>query len=141
MESSAYGSRRPRRLEATRKIGERNPSRRQFRHIPGRIPRHRRSSQHKAHSDRASIRADGEDVSVVNVTALDAQDREVPIADDLIRFGVSGPARIIGVGNGDPSSHELDKYLDGGVYQRRRLFNGKCQVIVQGAPEVRVRWS
>jgi beta-galactosidase len=41
-----------------------------------------------------------------------------------------GEGAIIGVGNGDPSSHESDKYLSGS-YQRR-LFNGKCQVIVQG---------
>jgi beta-galactosidase len=80
-------------------------------------------------ADRASILADGEDVSVITVTAHDEQGREVPIADNLIQFDVSGAGRIIGVGNGDPSSHEADKYLNG-KYQRR-LFNGKCQVIVQ----------
>src|SRR5204862_1143908 len=38
-------------------------------------------------------------------------------------------AKIIGVGNGDPSSHELDKIFDGAW--QRHLFNGKCQVIIQ----------
>ena len=38
-------------------------------------------------------------------------------------------AKIIGVGNGDPSSHEPDKYFDNNW--QRKLFNGKCQVIVQ----------
>jgi len=33
------------------------------------------------------------------------------------------------VGNGDPSSHEPDKYP--GTGWQRRLFNGHCQVIVQ----------
>ena len=80
-------------------------------------------------ADRASIFADGEDVSVITVTAHDEQGREVPIADNLIQFDLSGAGKIIGVGNGDPSSHEADKYLNG-KYQRR-LFNGKCQVIVQ----------
>jgi beta-galactosidase len=36
---------------------------------------------------------------------------------------------IIGVGNGDPSSHEPDKCVDGAW--KRHLFNGKCQVIIQ----------
>lgn len=79
--------------------------------------------------DRSSIRADGEDISVVNVTALDAQGREVPDAGNLIRFELAGNGRILGVGNGDPSSHEADKYLSGGW--QRSLFNGKCQIIVQ----------
>jgi len=83
--------------------------------------------------DRTSVRADGEDAVVMNVTALDAKGREVPIADNLVQFEVKGSGRIIGVGNGDPSSHEPDKYLSG-AYQRR-LFNGKCQVIVQAAKE------
>lgn len=83
----------------------------------------------KIDADRPLILADGEDVSVITVTARDGQGREIPIANNLIRFELSGPGRIIGVGNGDPSSHEADKYPDGN-YQRR-LFNGKCQVIIQ----------
>ena len=81
-------------------------------------------------ADRAVVRADGEDVSILTVSALDNQGREVPIADNLVTFDLNGSGAIIGVGNGDPSSHEPDKYLTG-KYQRR-LFNGKCQVIVQG---------
>ncbi len=42
---------------------------------------------------------------------------------------MEGDAKIIGVGNGDPSSHEPDKCATG-VWQRS-LFNGKCQVIIQ----------
>ncbi|MBK8045032.1 MAG: hypothetical protein IPK21_21715 [Haliscomenobacter sp.] len=42
----------------------------------------------------------------MNVHVVDAQGREVPTANDLIRFSIKGPGRIIGVGNGDPSSHE-----------------------------------
>lgn len=79
------------------------------------------------------IRADGEDVSVVTVEALDDRGRQVPVADDLIRFDLHGNGMIIGVGNGDPSSHEADKYLSG-QYQRH-LFNGVCQVIVQSSKE------
>jgi beta-galactosidase len=79
--------------------------------------------------DRSAINADGEDVSVVTVTVLDSLGREVPDAVNLIRFEIEGAGKIIGLGNGDPSSHEPDKCLDGGW--KRRLFNGKCQLIVQ----------
>ncbi|HEY0434247.1 MAG TPA: glycoside hydrolase family 2 TIM barrel-domain containing protein, partial [Chitinophagaceae bacterium] len=73
--------------------------------------------------------ADGSDVVVLNISAIDRQNREVPGADDVIEFSVTGNARIIGVGNGDPSSHEPDRMTEGGW--RRRLFNGHCQVILQ----------
>jgi len=35
----------------------------------------------------------------------------VPTADNLITFAIEGPAQIIGVGNGDPVSHEPDQFL------------------------------
>ena len=73
--------------------------------------------------------ADGKDATVINVHAIDKEGREVPDAGNLIRFTLTGDAKIIGVGNGDPSSHEPDK-CEPGKWQRR-LFNGKCQVIVQ----------
>jgi beta-galactosidase len=61
--------------------------------------------------DRATINADGEDVSVVKVQVNDAQNRMVPDAANDITFDISGPGKIIGVGNGDPSSHEPDIHL------------------------------
>lgn len=74
---------------------------------------------------------DGRDATVLNVSVVDKQGREVPDAGNLLHFSVSGDAKIIGVGNGDPSSHEPDKYPDNGW--QRHLFGGKCQVIVQSA--------
>ena len=62
--------------------------------------------------DRATINADGEDVSVVRVQVNDAQARMVPDATNEIIFEISGPGKIIGVGNGDPSSHEPDKFVE-----------------------------
>ena len=61
--------------------------------------------------DRATINPDGEDVSVITVAVTDAQGRIVPVADNLISFEISGPGKIIGVGNGDPTSHEPEVYL------------------------------
>jgi beta-galactosidase len=61
--------------------------------------------------DRASIQADGEDLSIITVAVTDAAGRMVPVADNHIAFELSGPGRIIGVGNGDPSCHEPDVYV------------------------------
>jgi beta-galactosidase len=73
--------------------------------------------------------ADGMDVTVVNISVVDKDGLEVPDADNMIKFSISGEGKIIGVGNGDPSSHEPDKCAEGAW--QRSLFNGKCQVIIQ----------
>jgi beta-galactosidase len=78
---------------------------------------------------KTTMLANGKDATVINVSVIDKQGREVPDADNLIQFTLKGDAKIIGVGNGDPSSHEPDKILEGGW--QRSAFNGKCQVIVQ----------
>jgi beta-galactosidase len=50
-------------------------------------------------------------------------------ARQRLNFDEGWKFHLIGVGNGNPSSHEPDKYTEGDW--QRRLFNGKCQVIVQ----------
>jgi beta-galactosidase len=79
--------------------------------------------------DRKLINADGKDVTIVNVSVVDKKGREVPDAMNNISFGISSTGRIIGAGNGDPSSHEPDQFLKQNY--KRSLFNGKCQLIVQ----------
>lgn len=64
------------------------------------------------------------DAVVFNISVQDSEGFSVPTASDLIRFTAQG-GEIIGVGNGDPNSHEADKA------EERHLFNGLCQVIVQ----------
>ena len=61
--------------------------------------------------DRKTINAGGQDVSVFTVSAVDAQGRVVPVAQNKIHFSVEGQGNIIGVGNGDPSCHEPDLYV------------------------------
>jgi beta-galactosidase len=58
--------------------------------------------------DRQTVDADGEDLAVFKVAAYDAEGRLVPVAGNKISFDLTGPGRIIGVGNGDPSCHEPD---------------------------------
>jgi beta-galactosidase len=62
-------------------------------------------------TDRQAINADGEDVSVVTVSVTDTQGRIMPVASNLVQFAVEGPARLLGVGNGDPSCHEPDVFV------------------------------
>jgi beta-galactosidase len=76
-------------------------------------------------ADRTEINADGEDVSILKVEALDKEGRAVPTASNFIGFKVSGEGALIGVGNGDPNCQESDKE------PKRSLFNGLAQVIVQ----------
>jgi beta-galactosidase len=88
--------------------------------------------------DRARIAADGEDVSLVAVEVVDAQGRVVPVAANEVSFKVSGSGKLLGVANGDASSHESDKA------DKRRAFNGLAMAIVQAgkqAGELRVEAS
>jgi len=83
---------------------------------------------------RPVLRADGKDAIVFNCSVVDRQGREVPNASNLLHFSVDGNVRIIGVGNGNPSSHEADQYPSGGW--QRHLFGGKCQVILESTGTV-----
>jgi beta-galactosidase len=58
------------------------------------------------------IKANGTDVSVITVQAVDLKGRLVPDANNEITFSIEGSGKILGVGNGDPSSHEADQYLE-----------------------------
>jgi beta-galactosidase len=58
--------------------------------------------------DRPAIDANGEDISIITVAVVDKDGRVVPVANHPISFELEGPGRILGVGNGDPSSHEPD---------------------------------
>ena len=75
-------------------------------------------------ADRKEVSADGEDVAMFAVGVHDAQGRVVPIADNEVTFRVSGEGKLIGVGNGDPTSHESDKGTS------RKAFSGFCTAIV-----------
>ena len=85
-------------------------------------------------ADKSSVLADGKDGVIVNISIVDDKGREVPNANNMVYFKLSGDAKIIGVGNGDPSSHEADKCVD--EAWQRSTFNGKCQVIIQAGEMV-----
>jgi len=76
-------------------------------------------------SDVSCIKADGFDVAIIKVAIKDAKGSVVPTADNLVKFSIDGPGKIIGVANGNPNSHEPDKAT------QRMAFNGYCLVLVQ----------
>ena len=75
--------------------------------------------------DRQKLTAGARDVASVTVRALDANGVFVPVADNRVNFEVSGPAKLIGVDNGDPENHA------GYQGNTRALFNGMALALVQ----------
>ena len=75
--------------------------------------------------DRNTLAGDGEDAIPITVKAIDAKGRPIETANLPIEFEISGPATIIGMGNGDHNNHEPEK---GNKYS---LYNGLAQVIIQ----------
>jgi beta-galactosidase len=81
----------------------------------------------KLTADRTIIEANGEDIAILRVEALDKEGRHVPTANNRIDFKLSGEGALIGVGNGDPNCQESDKG------PMRSLFSGLAQAIVQAS--------
>ena len=75
--------------------------------------------------DRERIAADGYDLSFVTIDAVDADGCFMPTAMNALRITVGGAGELVGVDNGDATSHDS---LKGG---RIRLFNGKALAIVR----------
>ena len=80
------------------------------------------------------LRNDMQDAILVNVSLVDEAGNLVIYEDKKVKFLVTGGAEVIGVGNGDPNSHEPD------VSTERRTFHGRAQAVVRntGCEEVHV---
>jgi beta-galactosidase len=76
-------------------------------------------------ASRSRITADGADLAVIAAQVLDHAGNPVPTAGQRLHFALSGPARLLGTGNGDPTDHDPDNAPD------RRAFNGLAQALVQ----------
>ena len=74
--------------------------------------------------DRQTIKADGSDLSFVTVKIVDQNGTLVPMADNLVKFEVTGGS-IAGVDNGNEISHESFKA------NQRKAFHGMALAIVQ----------
>src|ERR1017187_2618424 len=76
--------------------------------------------------DRAAIAADGDDLSFVTVRVEDKDGNFCPLADNLVKFALEGPARIAGVDNGNAATVEPFQA------DYRKAFNGLALLIVRG---------
>lgn len=76
-------------------------------------------------ADRSTLHADGTDLSFVTVTVADHSGALVPKTKNHLKFIVTGPAEIVGMDNGDPTSFEP---FQGNEHS---AFNGLCLVILR----------
>lgn len=75
--------------------------------------------------DKSKINFKERELSFVTVSIRDANGTIVPLADNLLKFSVTGGAFIAGMDNGNPISHEMFK---GNI---RKAFNGLALVVLQ----------
>jgi beta-galactosidase len=76
-------------------------------------------------ADRLRIKANNQDLSYVTVKLVDAKGNLNPSADNLVKFEISGPGTIIGVGNANPMSTESYQLPE------RKAWRGRCLVIIK----------
>ena len=81
---------------------------------------------------RTELKADNADVAVVKVELKDKMGRFVPDACVPLTFEVTGDARILGVGNGDPAfqASERPTDIDARTFQVA-TFSGLAQILIQ----------
>ena len=77
-------------------------------------------------ADRATIKADGVDLSFITLSITDESGLMVPRSQNRVKFEISGPGEIVATDNGDATSHESFQS------PARNAFNGLALVIVSG---------
>lgn len=79
--------------------------------------------------DKGQINANRTDVIFVSANITDEKGIICPIANNILEFDISGPAKLLGIDNGDP----LD--LSGYKTNVRRAFRGKVMLLIQSTDE------
>ena len=95
----------------------------------------------KLEPQKSTVKADGQDLLIFSVSTVDKKGRHVPTAGNLVNFEIDGPAKIIGVGNGDPTCLEPDKYID--QVSSIKIENMKVKVVenMEKRPEVALNFD
>lgn len=78
-----------------------------------------------------TLKADGQDIAIVDLTLKDEKNREVLDAMNEMTVTLTGPAIILGYGNGDPGFKETERPVNGEKTFRIKAFAGKAQVIIR----------
>lgn len=73
--------------------------------------------------------ADGQDLQHVRITAVDKKGRRVPTASDDVVLSVSGPARLVAVGNGNMAGNDVASQ------QHIHLYQGSALAILRSTSE------
>lgn len=76
-------------------------------------------------SDDENLLADGRDLIFIEISALDKDGHIVENARDRVKINVFGPARLVGLDNGDSTDYDSFKG------DNKRLFSGKLVAIIQ----------
>ena len=76
-------------------------------------------------ADRKEIAADGKDLSFITVRIEDKDGNFCPLANNLVKFNVTGEGEIAAVGNGDATSQASFQA------DNREAFNGLCLLILK----------
>lgn len=79
----------------------------------------------KLTADRTVLQVNAQDLSYVTVELLDKNGIRSPLAEQLVKFELSGPAVIEAVGNANPMS--VESYS----MPQRKTWQGRCMVIVR----------
>ena len=78
-------------------------------------------------ADHTTLKANGQDLAFITIEALDAQGRPNPIADNLLKASVKGPATLQALGNADIK--DCDRYTDASHH----LWKGRALLVVRAA--------
>lgn len=82
-------------------------------------------TQVKLTADRTALVASSQDLSYITVELLDSNGIRNPLAEQLVKFEINGPAVIEAVGNANPMS--VESY----TLPQRKTWQGRCMVVVR----------
>ncbi|MDR0543211.1 MAG: DUF4982 domain-containing protein [Dysgonamonadaceae bacterium] len=80
-------------------------------------------------ADRQSIKPDGNDLSYIKVELVDENGIKNPIANNLVKFELSGAGKLAAVASSNPTSVESFQQA------RRHAWRGECMAIVRSGKE------
>ncbi len=79
-----------------------------------------------AKADRSTIVGDGRDLSYIEIATVDAKGNVMPTDCRKVSFSISGPAKLIGFCNGDPTDQRCMQSPN------QLFFNGRILAVVRG---------